>query len=210
MLMVLENILKLLHPVTPFVTEEIWSVLPGERTTIMTEPFPEAMDSLVDEKAVESMEMLMGVISGIRTIRSEADVHPTAMIEATLMCGAEGKREMLGKYQDSIRSMTRTETLNIIETATIPDDAGHVLFQDIEIFVPLKGLIDAEAELAKLDRERGKLEKELQRIMGKLKNEKFLGNAPAEVVAKEHLKQEEIQTRLDKNSESTARLQKLL
>ncbi|MDW7773059.1 MAG: valine--tRNA ligase [Desulfobulbaceae bacterium] len=210
MLLVLENILKLLHPVTPFVTEEIWSVLPGERPTIMTESFPEAMDALVDHRAVASMEMLMGVISGIRTIRSEADVHPTAMIETTVMCGDGSKREMLGKHAGSIRAMTRTETLNIIETATVPDDAGHVLFQDMEIFVPLKGLIDAAAELDKLARERGKLEKEMQRIDGKLKNKKFLDNAPPEIVVKERQKQEEIRLRLEKNSESAARLEKLL
>lgn len=209
LLVVLENILKLLHPVTPFVTEEIWSVLPGDRSSIMTEPFPEASDELVDTGAVEAMEMLMGVISGIRTIRSEADVHPTAMIEANIMCGDSGKRKMLDEYADSIRSMTRAETLNIIETATIPDDAGHVLFQDIEIFVPLKGLIDAEAELEKLEKERVKLEKEMKRINGKLSNEKFLSNAPAEIVEKERGKQTEIQTRLAKNAQSTERLQKL-
>ena len=210
MLKVLETILKLLHPVTPFVTEEIWSVLPGERTSIMTEPFPQAQDSWQDAEAVASMELLMGVISGIRTIRSEADVHPTKMVEATLLCRDNGKREMLENFAGSISSMTRAENLSILDSGTIPDDAGHVLFQDVEIFIPLKGLIDAQAELAKLDRERTKLEKELKQINGKLNNEKFLSNAPEKVVAKEHQKQEEVQTRLDKNTESTARLQKLL
>jgi valyl-tRNA synthetase len=210
MLLVLETILKLLHPVTPFVTEEIWNVLPGERTTIMTEPFPVARDELEDMEAVAAMELLMGVISGIRTIRSEADVHPTAMVEATIMCGDEDRRRLLVKYGESIRAMTRSGKLNIIESATIPDDAGHVLFQDMEIFVPLKGLIDAEAELEKLARERTKLEKELQRISGKLGNEKFLSNAPSEIVDKERRKMDEMRTRLDKNSESTVRLQKLL
>ena len=210
MLKVLETILKLLHPIAPFVTEEIWSVLPGERPSIMTEAFPEAQDFWHDEDAVASMELLMGVISGIRTIRSEADVHPTKKIEATLLCGDESKRAMLDSFAQSIRSMTRTEKLSILESGTILDDAGHTLFQDMEIIVPLKGLIDAEAELAKLDKERTKLEKELQRINGKLNNKKFLSNAPDEVVAKEHQKQGEIQTRLDKNGESTARMQKLL
>ena len=210
MLKVLETILKLLHPVTPFVTEEIWSVLPGERSTIMTEPFPEPDDSRQDDEAVTAMELLMGVISGIRTIRSEADAHPTRMIETTLFCPDERKREMLGGFAGSIEAMTRTEKLVIAESGIIPDDAGHVLFQDIEIVVPLKGLIDAAAELAKLDKDRGKLEKELQRISGKLGNEKFLKNAPDKIVAKERRKQEEIQTRLDKNSESAARFKKLL
>jgi valyl-tRNA synthetase len=210
MLKVLETILKLLHPVTPFVTEEIWSVLPGDRTTIMTTSFPEPKDSRQDVRAVAAMDLLMGVISGIRTIRSEADVHPTRKIETILLCRDESKRELLAGYASSIRAMTRTEKLDIVETGMIPDDAGHQLFQDIEIVVPLKGLIDAAAELAKLEKERGKLEKELQQISGKLRNEKFLSNAPDEIVAKERLKQEEIQTRLNKNTESAARLKKLL
>jgi valyl-tRNA synthetase len=210
MLAVLENILKLLHPVAPFVTEEIWSVMPGERTTIMTEAFPEENDGWQDDEAEKSMELLMGVISSIRTIRSEADVHPSAKIEVTLLCSDQDKRDLIGGFTRALQAMTRTEQLHIFDSGTVPDDAGHVLFQDIEVFVPLKGLIDAPAEIAKLDRERGKLEKEMQRIQGKLSNEKFLSKAPADVVEKEKQKHEELQVRLDKNAESAARLKKLL
>ena len=106
--------------------------------------------------------------------------------------------------------MTRADQLHILESGTVPDDAGHTMFQDLEVFVPLKGLIDAAGEIAKLEKERAKLEKEMQRIQGKLSNEKFLNKAPAEVVEKEKQKQEELQVHLDKNAESTARLQKLL
>jgi valyl-tRNA synthetase len=84
------------------------------------------------------------------------------------------------------------------------------MFQDIEVFIPLKGLIDAAGEIAKLEKERIKLEKEMQRIQGKLSNEKFLSKAPADVVEKEKQKEEELQVRLDKNTESKERLKKLL
>jgi len=210
LLAVLEVILKLLHPVTPFVTEEIWSVLPGERASIMGEAFPVEQTAWQDDAAEESMTLLMGVISSIRTIRSEADVHPTAKVEASLICGDQDKRELIGTFADSIRSMTRAEHLHILETGTVPDDAGHVLFQDIEVFVPLKGLIDAPAEIAKLEKERVKLEKEMKQIQGKLGNEKFLGKAPADVVEKERQKRDELQVRLEKNEESMARMKKLL
>lgn len=210
MLAVLENILKLLHPVAPFVTEEIWSVLPGERSTIMTERFPQEKSSWEDEEAERAMELLMGVISAIRTIRSEADVHPNVTIAVTLICSNPDKRQLLNDFTPAIRAMTRAEHLHLLETGIVPDDAGHTLFQDIEVFVPLKGLIDAPGELAKLARERTKLENEIQRIEGKLGNEKFLSKAPPDVVEKERQKQEELRVRLEKNEESTARMKKLL
>jgi len=210
MLQVLETVLKLLHPVAPFVTEEIWSVLPGERTSIMTELYPERHEIWHDPEAEASMELLMGIISGIRTIRSEADVHPTAKVEASLLCSDEEKRRLIKWFAPSIRSMTRTETLHILESGTVPDDAGHTLVQNIEVFVPLKGLIDAEAELAKLGKERLKLEKDMQQVNNKLNNDKFLDKAPAEVIEKERQKLEELRVRMEKNSESAARLKKLL
>ena len=209
LLAVLESILKLLHPVTPFVTEEIWSQLPGERSFIMTEPFPAPQPAWEDADAEADMELLMGVISGLRTIRSEAELHPTARIEATLICPDAEKRALLQSFATAIAAMTRAGRLDIVAHGEVPDDAGHTLFQDVEMVVPLKGLIDVEAELDKLAREREKLEKELARVRGKLANGKFLANAPAAVVDKERAREEELKTRLEKNAESTARLNKL-
>lgn len=209
LLTVLENILKLLHPVAPFVTEEIWSVLPGERTTIMLEPFPEESSVWTDSEAEQSMELLMGVISGIRTIRSEADLHPTAEIDATLICKDGNKQTLLEQLSGSIQTMTRSRAVHVVAEAVVPDDCGHCLVGDVEIFVPLKGLIDVEGELQKLERERIKLENELARVTGKLNNETFLSKAPETVVAKERAKENELQGRLEKNAESTARVQKL-
>ncbi len=209
LLMVLESILKLLHPVAPFVTEEIWSVLPGKRTTIMLEPFPMQNEVWVDSEAEKSMELLMNVISGIRTIRSEAELHPTAQIQAFLVCPDSDKRALLDTLSVSIMSMTRSESIDVLPEATIPDDAGHCLVGDVEIYVPLKGLIDIDGELEKLARENGKIKKELVRVSGKLKNEKFLSKAPEAVVEKEKGKEKELLARLEKNAESITRLQKL-
>ncbi|WP_456385409.1 valine--tRNA ligase [Desulfolithobacter sp.] len=210
LLTVLENILKLLHPIAPFVTEEIWSVLPGERSTIMLEPFPEARPEWEDADAEQEMGLLMDVISAVRTIRSEAELHPTAKIEATAICPDPGKRQLIETFSPSIEAMTRAEKLHVTPEAAIPDDAGHALVQDVELFVPLKGLIDVEAELEKLARERTRLEKELKRVEGKLGNEKFLTNAPEAVVEKEREKQAELHARLEKNQANRTRLEKLL
>ena len=185
LLCVLENILKLMHPVCPFVTEEIWSQLPGERGTIMLESFPEENPAWENRDAEQAMELLMGVISAIRTIRSEADVHPTARIEASIICPDDNRRQLIESFADAVGAMTRTEKLEITASGTVPDDAGHVLVGDVEVFVPLKGLIDVKAELAKLEREHKKIDKELMRVVGKLRNPKFLENAPDAVVEKE-------------------------
>ncbi len=209
LLVVLENILKLMHPVTPFVTEEIWSQLPGERDTIMLAPFPEENFVWHDPRAEEEMELLMDVISGLRTIRTEAELHPTAKITATIISPDADKRAVLEEFADSVATMVRAERLDIVDKGVVPDDAGHGMAGDVELVVPLAGLIDIEAELEKLARERKKLDKELARVSGKLKNEKFLANAPVAIVAKERAREEELQARLAKNDESLARLNKL-
>ncbi|MDU9048536.1 MAG: valine--tRNA ligase [Candidatus Electrothrix sp. Rat3] len=210
LLCVLENILKMLHPICPFVTEEIWSQLPGERGTIMLEAFPETNPAWPDTEADQSMQLLMDVISATRTIRSEADVHPSAKVHTSIICADAAKRDLLNDFNDSLCSMTRSESLSIMEAGTVPDDAGHVLTENgVEVFVPLKDLIDVEAELDKLARERKKIEQELKRVQGKLGNAKFLSNAPDAVVEKEKGKQAELETRLTKNEESRERLGKL-
>ncbi len=209
LLCVLENILRLMHPVSPFVTEEIWSQLPGQRSSLMLEPFPESMESWTDDDAEMQMSLVMEVITGLRTIRTEAELHPSTRIKAALICPDESKRALLEKYADGIAFMVRAETVDIAAEQSVPDDAGHALVQDIELVIPLKGLIDVAAELEKLDREKKKLEKELSRVNGKLGNEKFLSNAPAEIIAKEKDIQAELKIRLEKNAEARERIQKL-
>ena len=209
LLTVLEQVLKLLHPVCPFVTEEIWSQLPGIRGSIMVEPFPEINPAWEDGEAEGMMNLLMDVITGLRTIRTEAEVHPSAKIEAILLCADAGKRQILAEYAAGIQAMVRASSLVIEASGIVPNDAGHALVQDVELVVPLQGLIDVAGELEKLARDKGKLEKELERIVGKLGNEKFMSNAPADVVAKERDKEAELRARLAKNLESTERMRKL-
>jgi len=205
LLYVLETVLKLIHPITPFVTEEIWSVLPGERPMLVTSEYPVAAD-WQDEKVESQVELLMGVITGIRNIRAEADVHPSARIEAFVLCADSEKRELIQSFSVSISAMTRLESLSVAAEGDKPDDAGTYIYQDIEMYVPLKGLVDVEKEREKLERERNKIEKSLKQINGKLGNEKFLANAPAEIVEKEKGKQAELEAKLAKIAEAEKRL----
>jgi valyl-tRNA synthetase len=203
---VLENMLKMLHPVIPFVTEEIWHALPGERHSIMTEAYPQVITAWDNKEAEETTELLMGVISGIRNIRSEMSIHPSASIDATVICGDDKKNTRLAGHGDAVKAMTRLENLTIEKTGQCPKGAASYIFEDIEIIVPLQGYIDVKGEVAKLEKERAKLEKKLKQCSGKLNNKKFLANAPEEIVAKEKNKLEKFNASLAKIDESIERL----
>ena len=209
LLVVLETVLKLIHPITPFVTEEIWSVLPGGRTALMTESFPEEQEGWRNAGAEEQMTLLMGIITGIRNIRSEADIHPSARIAACIVCSDEKTRSLIDSFAAAVADMTRLSALSVQVGGEKPADAATYIYNDIEIYVPLKGLVDVAAELEKLGRERQKTEAKLNQVRAKLGNGKFLANAPGEVVAKEQEKQDALAARLAAIAEAEVRLRKM-
>jgi valyl-tRNA synthetase len=206
---VLEIIIRMLHPITPFVTEEIWTALPGDRSSIMTEPFPEEITAWNNGTAEDEAALFMGVVTGLRNIRSETGIHPSAKVKATVICPDKGKGELLQENSKAILALTRVEELQILAEGKRPKGAASYIFNEIEIFVPLAGLVDVEQELAKLEKEQNKVSQQLQKIVNKLGNSKFLANAPAEVVAGEKEKQETLQAKLAKIRESRERLKQL-
>jgi len=209
LLVVLETIVKLIHPVTPFVTEEIWSVLPGQRPVLMLEPYPQRQPQWLNESAEKQMELLMGIITGIRNIRAEADVHPSRKIDAHVTNVDDKTADLITSFAAAITDLTRLNNLTIAGNQEKPDDAATYIFNDIEIFVPLKGLVDVDSELAKLGKDRAKVEASLKQVNGKLGNNKFLNNAPAAVVDKEKAKKEEFEARLQRIAEAEQRLKKI-
>ena len=208
LLTVLEIILKLQHPITPYVTEEIWHALPGERGFIMLEPFPEA-GAWENKEVNRAAELLMGIIGGVRNIRSEMQVHPSAGVEVIVACADEERRRIIENHASLVTGMCRADGLRVEAAAECPKGAATFIHEDIEIFVPMSGLIDTAKELEKLAKEQGKLESQLARTAGKLKNEKFLANAPAEVVAKEQEKEQALRAKLDKIAETQQRLREI-
>ena len=140
LLSVFEATLKLLHPIIPFVTEEIWSHLPGRRGYLMLAPFPEAVPSWNDDAGNGAMSLLMDVISGLRSIRTTAELHPGAQIKATLICPNAERRQLLERYRADIMTMARAEELAIVAAGAVPNDAGHALVGDVELVVPLRDL----------------------------------------------------------------------
>jgi valyl-tRNA synthetase len=206
---VLEQSLLLMHPVAPFITEEIWHSLPGSRTSIMQEKYPAVQEKWENQQAEQTIELLMGIIGGIRNIRSEMQIHPSAEIDAFIICPDQTESKRIKEQIKSISSLTRLSHLTILEQGTIPEDAASYIYQNLEIYIPLKGLIDVERELAKLAKSKLKLEKQFKQTSGKLKNEKFLANAPDAVITKEKNKLAEFTTGLAKIAESVERLEKL-
>jgi len=206
---VLEIIIKMLHPITPFVTEEIWAALPGDRASIMSEPFPEEIAAWENGAAEDGAALFMGVVTGLRNIRSETGIHPSAQIKATVICPDEGKGTLLKENSKAILALARVEELQILTEGKRPKGAASYIFNEIEIFVPLAGLIDVDQELAKLDKDEGKVSQQLRKVEAKLGNSKFLANAPAEVVAGEKEKQETLSAKLAKINENRERLKHL-
>jgi valyl-tRNA synthetase len=209
LLTVLEIIIKLLHPVTPFVTEEIWAALPGERSSIMTEKFPDEIAGWENGAAEDAANLFMGVVTGLRNIRSETGIHPSARIKATVICPDQMKGDVLNENSKAIISLARVEELQIHPEGRRPKGAVSYIFNELEIFVPLAGLVDIDQELAKLEKEKDKVSQQLQKVEAKLGNRKFIDNAPREVVAGEQEKQETLSAKLAKIAESMERLRHL-
>ena len=198
-LTVLDRILRLLHPFMPFVTEELWHHLPGQRGHIMVAPFPAPVDAWEDPQAESTIRQVMEVVSSIRNVRSELGIHPGAKITVIALPYSEEAGRLLTSQEEAIFTLARVETLNLLKEGELrPRGAATVILEHLEIFIPLEGLVDMKEELRKLTKEEGKLRKELAKTEAKLKNEKFLSRAPEEIVQKERDKVIRFQTRQKK------------
>ncbi len=200
LLSVLEQSLRLLHPFMPFITEEIWQkVAPQlgiEGESIMLQPYPQFAADVVDTEAEAHIDWLKGIIVAIRTIRSEMDVSPAKSIKVLLRGSGNNDQDKLEAYRPYLQKLAKLESIDWLQANSEAPAAATGLVGSIEVLVPMAGLIDVEAERARLSKEIGKLEGGLKGVTAKLGNEKFVNNAPAEVVAKEKQKQEELSASL--------------
>ena len=185
---VLEAILRLAHPFMPFITEEIWQkVAPFANktgSTIMTQDYPIPDESKIDQAALDDVDWLKGVIVGIRNIRGEMDISPAKAIPALLNNGDAEDKRRFEENQTFVASLAKLDSLEWSDQGELPMCATQLVGK-MEVLVPMAGLINVEAELARLSKEIGKAEGEIKRLSGKLSNEKFVRNAPVDVVAKE-------------------------
>ncbi len=210
---VLETVLRLTHPFMPFITETIWQRIKGlagtNGDTIMYAPYPIADTSKVDEQAIADIEWLQGVITCIRNIRGSMNISPAKKLP--VLCASpepQDQTRLLANRQFLIK-LANLESVTWLESGAEVPPSATGLAGDMEILVPMAGVIDVQAEASRLQKEIDKLNKEIKRIEGKLGNQKFVANAPAEVVAKEQAKLDEYRSSLAKYIEQHEKIQTL-
>ena len=210
---VLETVLRLTHPIMPFITEEIWqkaAPLAGKQgDTIMLQPFPEADDNLVDAEAVAEMEWVKQFILGIRKIKGEMNIAPGKPVPVLLANANEQDRTWATAARLYLDFLAKTESLEFLAEGEQGPESALTLVGEMKVLIPLSGLIDKAAEIARLEKEIDKQRKEADRIKGKLSNPNFVDKAPEAVVAKEREKLENSESALAKLEEQLTKIQAL-
>ena len=195
LLFVLERLLRLLHPLIPFVTEELWQqVAPRlgiEAGTIMTQPYPQAgdVDAAAFAQADGDIEWLKAMVSALRRVRSELGVSPSKQVKLLLRGGGETECARLGRFDAQLRFLNRLECIDVLQGE--PPASATARVGELDLFVPLEGLVDLDAERSRIDKELKKVEAELKKSQGKLASETFVANAPAAVVEQERTRMAE-------------------
>ena len=209
---VLKNALILLHPIMPFITEEIWHKLPGAAGSIMKARFPQdTADERPgrDDLAEAAMNRIIAVITGIRNIRGEMNIAPSLKLTAIVQTEDSGLQALLTSQGVLVKNLAGLETLTLSGPGPRPESAATAITDSAAIYLPLAGVIDFDKEIARLDKEIGKVEKELGQIGKKLANSAFLENAPADVQQKNRDRQQEFAERLEKLKENRKRVMDL-
>jgi len=191
----------------PFITEEIWQALPHDGESIMTAGWPKLQPELLDEAAEQHMMTIMEAIKAIRNMRAEVNVPPGKKSEVILQVAAPELMTVVGQNEQYFKSLAAAESVMLLNrSADKPENAMTAVVSGIEIYLPLKGLIDIEKETGRLNKELAVLDKEIARIVSKLSNEGFIAKAPPEVIEKERAKELEYR---EKQSAINERLQYL-
>jgi len=210
---VLEALLRMTHPVMPYITEEIWQrVAPlaevaGE--SIMLAPYPRADASKRDTAAEDEMRWVMDFILGVRKIRGEMNIPPGKPLPVLLQNGSAMDRERLAANERYIIALARTESIRWLDESESAPESATALVGKMRVLIPMAGLIDKEAEQARLEKEINRLRKELQRSEAKLKNQNFLERAPAVVVEKERNRVKELRDALQQLEAQRERIERL-
>lgn len=209
MLEVLMQVLQLLHPFAPFITEEIWHAIPGTQGSIMSSRFPTPCEQLLDPEAEEKVELLQAVVAGIRNLRAEMEIPPGAKPNVVLIPPPELERT-LKDHQEMICTLGRIQELLVDSRASRPPMAVYSISGAVEIHLLLKGVLELEKEQSRLTREREQIEKELQAVRAKLANEGFVKKAPAEVVERVRKRALDLESRSRKLAEGIQRLKEVM
>jgi valyl-tRNA synthetase len=204
-LAVLRDLLKLLHPFCPFVTEEIWHALPGSDGPLMKARFPIPEPSFLDPEAEAEVALVQEVVGAIRNLRAEMGVPPGAKVRVVLVPSPQ-REEILRSHASIIEVLARVEGLSVDARGSRPPKAVYALVEQVEVYLPLEGLLDLNKERQRLEKEMGEVDKDLAAVLRKLSNEEFTSKAPSNVVEKVRLKGSELESRRAKLLERIERI----
>jgi valyl-tRNA synthetase (EC 6.1.1.9) len=189
LLKVLNEILTLLHPIIPFITEEIYEqccTLTGKDSeSLMAQAYPEVEQNLVSTQAEEEVKWLQTFILGIRQIRGEMNIPPSKPLPCFVQNTTNIDKQYLNEHSQLLTSLAKLEAINQLSETDEAPESATALVGDMKVLIPLAGLIDKDQEIARLNKEIEKLEKQKTQFSAKLNNEKFVSGAPEAVVNKE-------------------------
>ena len=192
---VMDSLLRLLHPFMPFITEEIWESIKPLTTndvnsagTLIIQPFPIVDESLIDQSALDDIQWVKQVVIGIRAIRGEMGISPAKPIPVFLSNGDEQDKLKMHSQEQFLKTLAKLESIKWLEKGEEAPISATALAGNMEVLIPMQGLIDKDAELARLNKELDKLSKDHARTSGKLSNPGFTDKAPEAVVEKERVK----------------------
>ena len=210
---VMETVLRLIHPLTPYISEEIWqrmAPLAGvEGDTIMRQPYPAADTDKIDHEAISEIEWIKEFIISIRKIRSGMNIDPRKMLPVLLQGGSATDKDRLDNNLHYIVSVGRVESATWLNDSDEAPESSTALLDNMKLLIPLAGLIDKDAEVARLAKELERKISELERCETKLSNSSFVDKAPAAVVEKEQLKASELKNAIDSLQEQQQKIQSL-
>mgnify|MGYP006285178565 CR=1 FL=1 len=203
----LTELLALLHPIMPFVTREIWEVLPGAGADLAQEPYPVRREHCVRPETKARMQLLQDAIVSVRNIRSELNIGPSVGLELIIRSENAEQTEFLMEQEHLIKRLANVAHVAAGKDVEPPKASSTAVVGECELYVPLKGAVDFDTELARLDKELAKVDKELTVVGKKLANEGFTSKAPADVVQKERDKQADLSEKKSKLEDLKKRLE---
>jgi valyl-tRNA synthetase len=207
---VLDHALRLLHPLMPFITEEIWQKLPlTERApSIMIAPYPTGVERWRTVELEQEYALVKEAIVGVRTIRAESNVMPSKAVEATLVVPERADRDRIVAHHDEIMHLARLQSLALVDQMPDrPKSAAVKVLGKMEVVVPLSGLVDFREEAARLKKAMQKTMEEHERLCKKLSNQSFIQKAPAAVVDKDKARAQELATMIKSMEDSLRRVE---
>ncbi len=198
---ILQNSMRLLQPIMPFIAEEIWqgikNYFPMDEETIVLAAFPEVNEDFINEKIDTDMALIQETITAIRTLRKQVNLAPKVEIDIDIKVASDAQIELLRSYENYFQKLAKVSNLKADVNLEKPISSIAAVVQNMEVYLSLEGLIDLDEERKKLRKQISKLENELKRINNKLHNSKFIANAPEQIVSKEKEKYNEVKTKLD-------------